>query len=233
MTDADAGHDAEAGHDADAGHDTETATARAGTATRAVPSPPAPSIGARRPATPSVRPALVVVGVALLLILLFGVASALTTNPAPSVPTARHVGSTGLVAEPAAGPLHPIEILGTPPADILDALALPKGSREKSATPWSGSTQFSGTMSFEVGATQAQVISFFHTELRARGWSILDVGPARGHPGATEVLAQRASTDGWFWEAGAVVSPTAFPKRSAHAEATRYSLELYEMPDAT
>jgi hypothetical protein len=196
------------------------------TATSTVVGAPSP-----RRTGPSIRPALIVVGIALLLILVFGVASALTSNPTPKAPKPAAVEGTGLVAEPATATLHPIEILGTPPADVLDALVLPKGAHEVSDTPWSGSTQYAGDMSFRLGAAQATLVDFFHTEFHAHGWSIVSVGAAHDDPHATEVLAQRASTDGWFWEAGVVVYPTTFGH--AGADVTRFELELYEMPDAT
>ncbi|HVC15547.1 MAG TPA: hypothetical protein VND62_11895 [Acidimicrobiales bacterium] len=187
----------------------------------------------RRTPGPSVRPALVVVGVALVLVLLFGVGAALTRNPSPKERGAAPVAGTGLVAEPATATLHPIEILGTPPADVLDALVLPKGSHAVSAVPWKGSTQYAGRMTFRVGASQGVLVTFFRRALGARGWSIVNVGAARAARGATEVLAQRASSDGWFWEAGVVVFPTSFGTSAAHRDATRFSLDLYEMPDAT
>lgn len=199
-------------------------------------SQPAPAVDEpppRRTPGPSVRPALAVVGIALFLILAFGIGAALTSNPTPKAPAPAPVKGTGLVAEPATATLHPIEILGTPPADVLDALVLPKGAHEVSVTKWSGSTQYDGKMSFRLAASQASLVDFFRAELRARKWSIVSVGPARGAPHATEVLAQRASTDGWFWEAGFVVYPTTFSTSAAHADVTRFGLDLYEMPDAT
>lgn len=187
----------------------------------------------RRTPGPSLRPALVVVGVALLLVLAFGIGAALTRNRTPKAPEAGAVKGTGLVGQPATLALRPIEIPGTPPADVLDALALPKGADKVSVTKWSGSTQYSGKMSFRAGASQAALVHFFRAELHARGWSIVDVGPARGEHDAMEVLAQRASTDGWYWEAGVVVFPTTFGHGAAAADVTQFTLEVYEMPDAT
>ncbi len=186
--------------------------------------------GARRTPGPSVRPALIVVGLALLVVLVFGIGAALTENVATTQPKSAAVRGTGLVAQPASAALHPIEILGTPPADILDALVLPKGTQTVSDTPWSGSTQYSGAMTFRLAASQAAVVTFFRAELRARGWSSAKVGPAHDEPRATEVLAQRASNDGWFWEAGVVVSPTTFT--STGSDVTRFRLDLFELPDA-
>ncbi len=187
----------------------------------------------RRTAGPSLRPALIVVGLALFLVLLFGIGAALTSTPSSKPASRSHVKGSHLVAVPAAAALRPIEILGTPPADVLDALVLPEGARKISVTRWSGSTQFSGKMSFRVRATQAALVGFFRTELHGAGWSNLSVGAARGTPGATEVLAQRASSDGWFWEAGFVVFPTTFGHGATGADVTRFSLDLYEVPDAT
>lgn len=212
---------------------TDTAGGQPAPPASSSPTTPTEPAQPRRTAGPSVRPALVVVGVALFLVLLFGVGAALTRNPSSKAPAPAPLEGTGLVAEPATAALQPIEILGTPPADVLDAFVLPKGAQRVSATPWSGLTQYSGKMSFRVGASQGALVTFFRTELRSRGWSILSVGPARTDKGATEVLAQRASTDGWFWEAGLVVSPTTFGRSAPHADLTRFSLDLYEMPDAT
>jgi len=100
-----------------------------------------------------------------------------------------------------------------------------------SHTPWSGSTQFSAAMSFRLGASQAALVDFFRTELHAHGWSITSVGAAHDAKGATEVLSQRESTDGWFWDAGVVVYPTTFARSGA--DVTRFTLDLYEVPDAT
>jgi hypothetical protein len=187
----------------------------------------------RRPAGPSLRPALVVVGLALFLVLAFGIGSALNHNPTPKAPSPSRVNGTDLVAQPSAATLRPIEILGTPPADVLDALVLPRGAHTVSVTKWSGTTQYAGKMTFRLGASQAALVAFFRTELHAHGWSIVNVGPARNERGAIEVLAQRASADGWFWEAGVVVFPTTFGPGSSPRGATRFSLDLYQMPDAT
>ncbi len=194
-------------------------------------SPLPPDVPARRAPGPSLRPALVVVGLALLVVLVFGIGAAFTNDATPKAPKSHAVKGTGLVAEPSAATLHPIEILGTPPADILDALVLPRHARKVSDTPWSGSTQYSGEMTFRLDASQASIVRFFRAELHARGWAVTNVGAAHDQPGATEVLAQRASTDGWFWEAGVVVHPTTFER--AGTDLTRFSLDLYEVPDAT
>lgn len=181
------------------------------------------------------------VGAALFLLLLFGIGAALTGSAAPGPHRHVAVRGTSLAAEPARQALRPIELPGTPPSDVLGSLVVPRGVRVVSVTRWNGLTQYDGRMRFSLAAPQAAVIDFFRAQLRARGWSISAVGPAHGEQGAVEVLAQRPSSDGWFWEVGAVVSPTAFPgapatrstSSAAAQDTTRFTVELFEVPDAT
>lgn len=187
----------------------------------------------RRAGVPSARPALLVVVIAAGLLLLFGVGSALTgssTPPKPSTSAGAPVKGTTLRSEPASGRLHAIERPGTPPADVLQSLVLPAGTVTVSAEPWDGETQFNGEMAFRSSASQGAVVSFYRAELRAKGWSISSVGPARDQAGATEVLAQRSSTDGWYWGVGVVVSPTTFPN-GATSDSTHFTVDLFQEPE--
>lgn len=197
-------------------------------------SPGAPAAGPERQRSrvPSAKPALVVVGIAALLVLLLGIGGVLSGSGTPTAgkPPGTPVKGTTLRAESATHPLHPIERPGTPPADVLGSLVLPVGSATLSSKPWDGATQFSGTMTFRLASSQESVVDFYRAELRARGWSKPDVGPAHGKKGATEVLAQRASSDGWYWEVGVVVWPTTF-SHSSGTETTRFTLDLFQEPE--
>lgn len=191
----------------------------------------------RRPraAVPSAKPALVIVGIAAGLVLLFGIGSVLSGSgsPAPAKRAGAHVKGATLKAEGAVDALRPIERPGTPPSDVLRSIVVPKGSAAVSSKPWDGTTQFSGEMTFRLDTSQASVVSFYRAELSARGWSISSVGAAEGHAGSTEVLAQRASSDGWYWEIGVVVSPTSFSStaRATSDDVTRFRLDLFQEPD--
>lgn len=195
--------------------------------------PQAPPYPARA-RVPSARPALVVVGIAAVIVVLFGVGSALSGSSGPSPAHRQRVQGLALGAQPAARVLRPIELPGTPPADVLSSIVVPAGARTLSSTPWDRLTQFSGSMRFSVPASQAAVVSFYRAELRARGWAITSVGPAHNAPSTTEVLAQRTSSDGWYWDIGLLVAPTTFGSGSqAASDTTRFTLELYEVTDST
>lgn len=194
---------------------------------------------------PGLRPAAIVLGLAAFVLVLFGVVALVTGGgggngsghgggtaaTVPSKPTP--VKGTTLLAQPAAAALRPIRQADTPPANIVDALAVPVGATVVGHTPSPGVTLFDARERFTVPGTQESVIAFYRSELTAMKWHIDNVGPARGHAGATEVLAQKAGSDGWYWEVGAVVSPTTYGQPAGASGTTPFVLRLFEVNDAS
>jgi len=190
---------------------------------------------------PSLRPALVVAGLALLIIIFFGVLAVVTnvTTPPPSThPFApRTVPGTGLVAIPATSALRPIQQLGEPPGNIVDAVAIPQRSTTVQVTNNAGEAdQYDQQVTFSVPASQLQVVDFYKAEMDRLGWHIFSTGPARSPANAVEVLGQKGGSDGWYWEMGAVVSPTTFSsgglQSAAGADVTRFTVRLFQVPDS-
>lgn len=174
-------------------------------------------------------PALIVLGIAVGILTIGIVASALISGSAP-VLTLRHVtlpdGST-VALTPATSALHGIVGDGEPPADILGNLAVPTGSRLSGTIDSDqGVSQFDRTVSFTSLLGASQVVEVYRTFLPRLGWQVLYSGsaPQKG-AGSTEVLAKHGSGDGYYWEVGVVVSPT------TSAGVTPFSMELYEVPD--
>ncbi|HXQ62215.1 MAG TPA: hypothetical protein VN796_07770 [Acidimicrobiales bacterium] len=201
------------------------------------PPPPGDAPGVpRRPPGPSTRPAFIVLGVAVV-VLLFGFIGALVTGggstptaPVTSLPTAK---GAGITAVPGRHALSPIVIEGQPPDDILAAVALPKGAAAK---PGSGTNNGIGlydhSLSFTVGASEQRVIGFFRAELPALKWQIVSQGPApKGTPGY-RIVGQHPSSDGYEWEIGVTVAPTTFGTGSAAAESTSFALRLFAVTDS-
>jgi hypothetical protein len=233
----------------------DVATAPAETDTDAGPPNTSPVAPVRH--GPGMRPALLVVGIAAGLVLVFGVLAVVSSqgsgnSAGTSAPT--KVEGTSLLAVPAAKTLKPIEHPDTPPDNIIDALSLPQGATVLSVTNnTTSANQYDEQMQFSVNASEAAVVDFYRVELAAKGWKLSGINPATNLPGGIEVLAQKGGDDGWYWEAGAVVSPTTFgandggkgseavlspPTSSAAtsrggvgAESTTFTLRLFQEPD--
>lgn len=209
---------------------TTVAGAATGPAEDSAPAP-APAAPGRQPG-PSLRPALVVVATAVAILALFGVGSALWgSGPGPRAhpPTAIRVPGTSLVAVAAASDLTPIVAPGSPPANIVDALTVPRGAVSGAPADHSAdSAQYDKAMHFTVAASEQAMIVFYRSELPRLGWHVSSTGPPKGAAGV-EVLAERPGTDGWQWEVGAVISPTTFA--GSPTGSTAFELRLFQVPD--
>ncbi|HEX3946115.1 MAG TPA: hypothetical protein VHW47_00340 [Acidimicrobiales bacterium] len=190
--------------------------------------PPLPPV--RR--SPGLRPALLVVGIAVVLVLAFGLAAAFTgqsTTHPPSDKPAK-VAGTSLLAVPAGSALRSIEQPGTPPENIVNAITVPEGTQTTAhADNTTSAGQYDEQVDLRVPASQAAVVAFYRAELATRGWKTINVGTATDQPGTTQVLAQAAGDDGWYWEIGALVSPTVFG--GTGGQSTPFTIRLFQVPD--
>ncbi|MGD0882807.1 MAG: hypothetical protein ABSB09_14670 [Acidimicrobiales bacterium] len=174
-------------------------------------------------------PVLIVLGLAVVILVGGVVASAVSSGSNP-VFTLRQVtlsDGTVVALSPAAVKMKAIESNDEPPADILGNLGVPTAS---SATGVVNSdqnaAQFDRTVDFDSPLAPTQVIGAYTLMLKDVGWKILYSGPAsQSAVGTNEVLAQKGSGDGFYWETGVVVSP------ATSAGTTPYSVEVYETPD--
>ncbi len=64
-----------------------------------------------------------------------------------------------------------------------------------------------------------------------QGWQVFDRGPALHHPGAVEILGRLAGSDGYYWEMGAVVAPTRFPRGGPPRGETEVTIRLLQQSD--
>lgn len=157
-----------------------------------------------------------------------------STAPRPAPTTVRTAPGAPLPAVPAAAALRPIELAGQPPANIVDALALPRGARAVPGTAANfGVETYDRSEDLTVAASEQAVLTFFRAELRADGWQQVSSGPAHLGTGI-EVLGQHAGSDGNTWEVGIVVHPTTFTGTGSAAATgtTPFSVELYIVSSA-
>ena len=183
----------------------------------------------------TMKPAAVVGIIAVVLVAVFTVGSLLYKQPSPSSGpklSSKPVAGTPFVAIAGRKLLRPIEVGDQPPVNVVAAVALPKGSMLKSVTNNSAAAgQYDEQVELSISGSEEQLVTFFTTEMPKLGWKIESTGAPRNQPGV-QVLGQIGGDDGWYWEMGAIVSPSTFGA-SGQADSTRFTVRLLQEPDAT
>jgi hypothetical protein len=145
----------------------------------------------------------------------------------------------GLADRSAAASFGALGATGQVPSDVLSAIYVPRTATVLSkATVGGGLDGFDGSVDFRTPASYNQLNSFFKAELTSDGWSLKSQGPATTAAGE-EFLAQRAGSDGNYWEVGAIVflPPSAATYSGEDNQATvggptRFEVELFQVDDA-
>jgi hypothetical protein len=214
-------------------HDTPTRSDGTEAAPAAAASESAPP---RPPSKPfSMRLAMIVPGLGVLILGVFIGAEFLTSNPVQQVNTTTKssvVAGTNLLAVAADSVLKPITVSGEPPGNIINAVSIPKGAVEISHVNNSASSdQYDAQIGLRADATQGALNTFYKAVMKKQGWQLFDQGPAAHDPGAIEVLGKEAGSDGFYWEMGAVISATSFGPNAPPAGQTDFIIRLFQIPD--
>jgi len=180
----------------------------------------------------TMKPALIVGALAVVILVSFSVGAALTKTASPSAkvpkgPTA--VPGSSLRAVSATGGLSVIETGGQPPVNVLDAITLPVGAVRGSFTnPGEGST-FDHEVTFSVDASDGAVLGFYRAEFKHLGWRTVTSGAATHQPGE-QIVGQLAGDDGFYWQLGVIVSPSTFANGGT-TNVTRFTLRVLQVED--
>jgi len=197
--------------------------------------------GVRAPVRPppragfSMKAAMIVPGIGVLILALFIGAGFLTSNPVQQTTTSTRtfsVPGTTLRAQPAVTALAVIAVAGQPPGNIVNATSIPVGATRVSFRNNTASAQaYDAQIQLTIDSSQGAVENFYAKDLKLQGWQIFGTGPADNDPGAIEVLAKQAGSDGFYWEIGAVVSATTFGPGAPATGSTTFTLRLLQQPD--
>jgi hypothetical protein len=183
----------------------------------------------------SMRAAMLVPALGVLILGVFIGAGFLTSNPVQKTKTATgaaSVSGTTLRAVPAVNALSVITKSGEPPGNIINAVAIPAGStRVSHQTNSALADQYDEQIGLLSDASQGAVENFYLKDMKAQGWQIFETGPADHDPGAIEVLGKLAGSDGFYWEMGAVVAPTTFGPHAPPRGDTVFTVRLFQVPD--
>jgi hypothetical protein len=191
-----------------------------------------------RPPTPggfSIRPAMVVLALAVLILAVFvtlGIVSSHSPAPVKTGGAPNAVPGSTLRAQPAANALRPIVGSGEPPSNIINAVTLPVGSvRISHQNNAAGAGQFDAQVTLRSADSQGALLAFFASAMHQEGWQVFDKGAAAHNPGAVEVLGKLAGTDGYFWEMGATIPPTTFGHGAPPSGETDFTIRLLQQND--
>jgi hypothetical protein len=180
----------------------------------------------------TMRPALVVLGLAFVILIVFSLGSAfshtsLTPTKAPKGTSA--VKGSSLRAVNAQAGLKPIEQDGQPPANVLAAITLPVGAIEMSSSNPGEGNSYDQQVQFSVDASEATVLGFYKIELAHFGWKTVTSGPAT-HQAGQQIVGQIAGEDGFYWQLGVVVSPSTFLDNGT-VDVTEFTLQVIQVGD--
>jgi hypothetical protein len=183
----------------------------------------------------TMRWAMIVPGLGVLILVIFIGAGFLTSNPVQPTKTStvsHLVSGTPLRAVPAVDALSVITQDGQPPGNIINAVSIPAGAVRRSHQNNSAAAdQYDEQIGLLSDDTQGALEDFYRVEMRAQGWQIFEVGPADHNPGAIEVLGKKAGSDGFYWEMGAVISATRFGAHAPPRGDTEFTVRLFQVPD--
>lgn len=109
---------------------------------------------------------------------------------------------------------------GTPPNNIISAFLVPAVTRADGpfAIPNSGAGDFDCHRNFITSASPGALLSYYKTQLEARGWNLFSSGASNGAP---QYLFQKAGSDTFYWELGVTVL-----HRESHR--TTWKFEIYQ-----
>lgn len=147
--------------------------------------------------------AVVLVPLLLVVALLAGTAALLGVHYARGTTYAKAAahGESPVAARPAAADFRASTSL--PPNEVLSSIAVPAGAHVVHVVDRArGGGMYDRQVDYADGASRSQILSFFSGRLRTGGWRFQGVVPAGG---GREILAQRASGDGSFWQLGVTV----------------------------
>ena len=181
------------------------------------------------------RPAMIVVGLAVLILVVFvtiGFVSSHAPTPVKDSDAQVAVPGVSLRATAAAPLLSPIVTPGQPPDNILNAVSVPVGSVRTAHQNNSGEAdQYDSQVTFHSDDSQAALLAFFAADMKLQGWQVFDRGAAANDPGALEVLGKLAGSDGYYWEMGATVAATTFSEGGPPRGVTPFTVRLFQVPD--
>lgn len=148
-------------------------------------------------------------------------------GPAPAPAPLTAYGKTTTL-EGVVGRLDP---LLAPPADVANSVLLPAACVALREIP-TGSDATSPSLAYRTtcSATAGWLQAFVLDAVDHEGWTTTSKGTTTHDGGGYAVLAQKAGSDGYYWELGVVVGATTFTPTSSGVpvESTKLTVRIFQ-----
>jgi len=171
--------------------------------------------------TTSMKPAAVVLGIAVFVLIFFTTIN-IVANPTVNSTTTIPIVVGALPIDETSTVLQGCQLPDNPPADISNALLVAKFSSASSAMRWRGKGPggFDCARDITTAASSSEVLSFYKSHLEARGWKLFSQGGGY-HSKKPQMLFQRSGSDTFYWILGVSVI-----RSDAHA--TTFTFRIYQ-----
>jgi hypothetical protein len=173
--------------------------------------------------TTSILPAAAVLGLAVLVLAIFMVIN-LVTDQGVATTTTIPVVVGGLNVDHASTLLNNCITPGTPPGNVVGGVLAPVDTRATGPfqMPNSGAGDFDCYRPLLSTTNPSTLLSFYKTQLEARGWSLFSSGASNGSP---QYLFQKAGSDTFYWVIGVTVN-------SSTSTSTAWTFRIYQNSEA-
>jgi hypothetical protein len=158
--------------------------------------------------TTSIWPAAGVLIFAVVVLVVFMIINLVSDQGVTPTPTTLPVVVGGLAKAPSSATLDYCKSASEIPANINDVFLVPVGTRGQSGgnIPNAGAGDFDCYQPLVTSTNSATLLSFYKSQLEARGWGLFSQGSSKGSP---QSLFQKAGNDGFYWVVGITVTKSA------------------------
>ncbi len=124
-----------------------------------------------------------------------------------------------------------IDPINAPPKDIQRSIFLPASCAGSKVIPTSGDpTRPSLANEFSCSSSTGFLQAFYLAQLRHSGWKFFSQGATTHDGGGTAYLAQKAGSDGFYWQLGVVIGRTTYTSTGGGVpnQSTRVTIRLFQ-----
>ena len=171
--------------------------------------------------TTSLKPAAVVLGIAVFVLVFFTTIN-IVANPTVNSTTTIPIVVGALPVDTKSTLLVECQLPENPPPDISSSLLIPTLSSPESSIKWRGKGPggYDCARDILTAATSNEILSFYKSHLEARGWKLFSQGDTYKSK-QPQMLFQKAGSDTFYWILGVSVF------RST-TSSTAFTLRLYQ-----